>query len=395
MKQKRAVKLGIYTCAILIMGIIAVSSNIANIIQAFPDMQQTTIITYLISIPCLVIIPVTLLTGKLMGSISKKNLMLFGILCWLVGGCVPYFMTSLTPILVMRILFGIGVGMISTLCSALVVEYFEDAAERAAVMGNMTSFAMLGAVFSAVIAGNLGSIRWNLAFLMHLMALISLAGCLVCIPNKRPAGVTASGEKIKFRSTGMMWIWVLAFLIYMIAGQTYSNFASSIITEKGLGSSAAAGYSLSLFSLGGFVMGFIFGKIAKTFGRMTLTVGCALLAVSYLIMTFASSLAVSYLGAFICGLAFSICVPCMITGAADSVSQESSGMAVSLSACLQNAGMAISPYAVTPLAKAWYNSAGKLSANQYGMLVGTVIIAALGFLFAMINGKKDTSDVNG
>jgi hypothetical protein len=36
MKQKRAVKLGIYTCAILIMGIIAVSSNIANIIQASP-----------------------------------------------------------------------------------------------------------------------------------------------------------------------------------------------------------------------------------------------------------------------------------------------------------------------------------------------------------------------
>ena len=48
--SKGRVKVGIYLCAILMMGVIAVSSNIANIIAAFPEANQTTVTTYLISI---------------------------------------------------------------------------------------------------------------------------------------------------------------------------------------------------------------------------------------------------------------------------------------------------------------------------------------------------------
>lgn len=389
--NKSKIKVGIYLCAILMMGVIAVASNISNIIAAFPEVSQTTVITYLISIPCLIVIPVTLITGKLMDSIPKKTLMVVGILCWLIGGCAPYFMSSLTPILVMRIIFGVGVGMVQTLCSALVVENFEDPDERNTVMGNTTAFQMLGAIIFSIVAGNLGAIQWNIAFLVHLMAVISLIACLTCIPNKKPNAVSSTGEKIKFQPTGMMWIWVIAFFIFMIAGQTYSNFASSIITEKSLGSSVAAGYSLSLFALGGFIMGFVFSKVAKVCKRMTLSVGCVLLAVSYLIMTFAGNLALSYVGALICGLAFSICMPCMMNGSANSVSQESSGMAVSLATCLQNAGMAICPYIVTPLGNALYNPAGNLTANQYSMIVGAVIVVVLGVLFGIINREKSNA----
>ena len=389
--SKGRIKAGIYLCAILMMGVIAVSSNIANIIAAFPEANQTTVISYLISVPCLVIIPVALITGKLMDYVAKKTLMLLGILCFLIGGCIPFFMDALFPILIMRLIFGIGVGMVSTLCPAMVVENFEDPAERDKVMGNNTAFQMLGAIIFSIVSGNLGAIRWNVAFLVHLMALISLVACLVCIPYKKPVTVTNTGEKIKFNPTAMMWVWVIAFFIYMIAGQTYSNFASSIITEKGLGSSAAAGYSLSIFALGGFIMGFIFAKVSKACKRLTLTVGCLLLAVSYLMMTFAPNLALSYAGALICGLAFSICMPCIITGAANSVDQGSSGMAVSLATCLQNAGMAICPYIVTPLGTALYQGNPSMSVNQYGMLVGTVVVVILGVLFAIINRAKKTA----
>lgn len=117
--SKGRVKVGIYLCAILMMGVIAVSSNIANIIGAFPEANQTTVITYLISIPCLIVIPMTIITGKLMGSIPKKTLMLIGVLLWLAGGVVPFFMDSLNMILVMRIVFGIGLGMVQSLARRL------------------------------------------------------------------------------------------------------------------------------------------------------------------------------------------------------------------------------------------------------------------------------------
>lgn len=110
--NKGKVKVGIYLCAILMMGVIAVSSNIANIIGAFPEANQTMVITYLISIPCLIVIPMTLITGRLMRSVPKKTLMIAGVLLWLIGGVVPFFMDSLNAILAMRVIFGIGLGMV-------------------------------------------------------------------------------------------------------------------------------------------------------------------------------------------------------------------------------------------------------------------------------------------
>ena len=63
--DKSRIKIGIYLCAMLMMGVIAVSSNLTNISQAFPDVPETTIVTCMISAPCLVIIIVTLVSGKL------------------------------------------------------------------------------------------------------------------------------------------------------------------------------------------------------------------------------------------------------------------------------------------------------------------------------------------
>ena len=373
--NKGKVKVGIYLCAILMMGAIAVSSNLANLIAAFPEANQTLVITYMISVPCLIVIPMTILSGILMRFIPSKVLMILGVLLWLVGGVIPYFMDSLTAILGMRVIFGIGLGLVQSLCSALIVENFEDPDERSKIMGNQTAFQMLGAIIFSIVAGNLGTIHWNIAFLVHLIAVISLIAAIVCIPYRKPQKVTNTGEKIKFQPTGMMWVWCISFFIFMIAGQSYSNFASSIIT---------AGYSLALFALGGLIMGFIFGKIAKACKKLTLTVGCVLLAISYLIMTLAPSLVVSYIGAFICGLAFSICMPCIMTGAGNSVAVTSSAMAVSIATCLQNAGMSICPYIVTPIGTALNASNAKFTANQWGMIAAMIIAV----VFAIINLKS-------
>ena len=383
--NKGRVKIGIYLCAILMMGAIAVSSNLGNLIAAFPEANQTMVITYMISVPCLIVIPMTILSGVLMRYVPSKVLMIIGVLLWLIGGTVPYFMDSLTAILGMRVIFGIGLGLVQSLCSALIVENFEDPEERGKIMGNQTAFQMLGAIIFSIVAGNLGTIRWNIAFLVHLIAIISLIAAITCLPYRKPQNVTTTGEKAKFQPTGMMWVWCISFFIFMIAGQSYSNFASSIITERNLGGSAEAGYSLALFALGGLIMGFVFGKIAKTCKKLTLTVGCVLLAISYIIMTLAPNLAASYVGAFVCGLAFSICMPCIMTGAGNSVAVTSSAMAVSIATCLQNAGMSICPYIVTPIGSALNASNPSFSINQWGMIAAMVIILVFAVVFAIVN----------
>ena len=385
--SKGKIKIGVYMCAILMMGVIAVSSNLTNIMAAFPDVNPNTVVSSMISASCFAIIIMSLVTGKLMDFVSKKVLLLVGIILWLIGGVVPYFLTTLTSMMVMRLIFGVGCGMVMSCCPAVLAEHIADPVERGKATGTMTAFQMLGCVFFSIVAGNLAKLGWKVPFLVHLMAIVSLIFCLVCIPNTKPVRATVedSDEKPKFKPTGMMWVWAISFLIFMLAGQEYSNACSSLIAEAGLGDAAAAGYSLALFAAGGVVCGFIFGALAKVLKRFTLTVGCFVLAISYLIMTFANSLALALLGAFLCGIAFSICMPCIITGAGSSVEPASSGMAISIATCGQNLGQTLCSYIIPPLGAAWAASSGGLTGNQYGMIVGAIVAAAFGIIFIFLN----------
>ncbi|WP_317855247.1 MFS transporter [Chakrabartyella piscis] len=386
--NKNMTKIGIYLCALLMMGAIAVASNLANIMAAFPEESPTTIVAYMISVPCMIVIPVTIITGKLMGQIAKKTLMIVGVILWLVGGVTPYCMDSLQMIFAMRCLFGVGLGMVQTLCAALVVENFEDPEERDKTMGNMSASQMLGCIIFSLVAGNLGQISWNVAFLVHLIAVISLVGAIVCLPYQKPVAISASGEKVKFTPTPSMWIWVVAILIYLTGGQTYANSASAIITEMNLGDSVAAGYSLAIFAVGGLLMGIAYGKVAKIFGKMTLSAGCVLMSCGYLLIVFANGLAMSYLGAFFCGLSISMCLACIMNGSAGSVPLASSGMAVSIATCLQNVGMALCPYVVNAAGASIANGTGSFTTNQGALLSGLVILMALAIAFPLLQGRK-------
>ena len=135
MENKSRIKIGIYGIGILMMGVIGISGALTAIGAHFPDASQT-MIQNLISIPCLVVIPVTLIVGKLMDSVSKKLLSIIGILCFLIGGFLPALMSSLTVILVLRGILGIGIGIVQCVSSALVAENFEGP-ERDKVQGNL------------------------------------------------------------------------------------------------------------------------------------------------------------------------------------------------------------------------------------------------------------------
>ena len=76
------IKIGICAMAILMMGVVGVSSSLSVIGAHFADASQNTIQS-LISIPCLVILPATLISGKLMDFMPKKILGMIGIIFFL------------------------------------------------------------------------------------------------------------------------------------------------------------------------------------------------------------------------------------------------------------------------------------------------------------------------
>ncbi len=403
--NKSKIKVGIYGIALLMMGVIGISGALAVIGANFPDASQT-MIQNMISIPCLVVIPVTLVVGKMMDVMSKKNLAIIGILAFLVGGVGPAFVTSLPVILVLRGVLGVGVGIVQPVASALVAENFEGP-ERDKVQGNVTSAQMLGCAVMVFAGGWLANMSWEKVFYVHLLAVIALVVVFVCLPNVKPEkhdaktsdAPTDSSNAIELEGVSesaqngglnvQSWIWALTMFLLFVSGQVYSVYLSYIVDEKALGTSAQSGNAMAFFAIGGFLIGLVFGKLSEKARNLTLTIGMVGMVIAYLVIAFASSMISIYLGAFLFGVSLSICMPCIIVGTAGSVSLAASGMAISITMCGQNLGQFVCPYIFNPLTA---SMASDGNTNQMAFLLGAAMIAVMAVIALIWGIKQNRKD---
>lgn len=348
----KKIKLGIYSLAILMMGVIGISSSLSVIGQHFPDISQT-MIQNMISIPCIVMIPVTIMAGRLMQTISKKSLSILGVVLFLIGGIGPAFMPLFLLTLILRGIFGVGVGIIQVVSTTLVAANFEGA-EREKVQGNLQAFQMLGCAAMVFTGGFLASVRWDLVFYIHLLAVITLVTVTVCLPNgdsNKTRKSAPGNHKIVLNKT--LWIWVAVCFLLFSTGQIYSISFSYLITEKAIGDSAAVGLGMAFFCFGGIFMGLFYGKLIKAIGRFSMGAGFLLLAASFLIMVIAPNMVVCYLGCLTLGLGTSVVMPGVFLNIAGSVNVYSTGIAISIATCVQNFGQFCCPYIINPLAAAF------------------------------------------
>lgn len=380
-KSKGKVKLGIYLVAMLMMGVVGIASSLGAVGAHFPELSQTDV-QGMMSVPCIVIMVVTLLMGKAMDLVSKKTLTIAGILLFIIGGVGPAFMGSFSAILVLRGVFGVGVGILQVVCTALVAENFEGP-ERDKVQGNMTAYQMLGCAIMSFVGGWLGAKGWNTAFYVHLIAVVSLIAALVLIPNVKPAGkAAASSDKPaeKAKLTGAMWGWMLIGFFVFVVGQIYSNANAFLLVEKGIGDSTASGIGMALFCGGGIIMGLLYGKVASIFGKYTMSFGFFVIALSYIVMATAGSISMFYVAALLDGLGFSVIMPQFFLAVGSSVAPAAVGLAVSIATCVQNFGQFCSPYIVNPLT----GMVGGLE-SVAAFIIGAVIAVALAVLIALKN----------
>ena len=353
MNEKAKVKIGIYAMAILMMGIVGVSGSLTVIGAQFPSASQSAIQS-IISIPCLAVLPTTILSGRLMSSMPKKTLGIIGMLIFLIGGVAPFAMTSLPVILVFRALFGIGVGIVQAVTSALVAENFFGP-EREAVQGTMTSAQMLGCAVMVFAGGWLGDVAWNASFLVHGIAILSLIIAFVCLPlakaPKKDKGGTFAfaedpdgGNDTKTRLNKSSWSWAGITFALFIGVQVYTVYISYVLSEKSIGGASESGATVAVACVGGFIMGILYGKLAGKAGHLTFAVGLFIMALSYLILGLAGSMAMIYVGGFVYGIAMAICLPAAFVNTANSVDAFSSAMALSITMCAQNLGQFVCPY---------------------------------------------------
>lgn len=379
----RRIKIPILAFSLLLMGIIGISGGLSVIGRHFGHLPQTTI-QLLFTFPCIIVIPATLLVGKLQEYLSKKALVVLGILLFLIGGVVPAFADSFPLIFILRGLLGFGVGMMQPLATALITQYFSGAA-RATAMGQQTAAQMLGCAAMVLLGGFLADASWRFVFYTHLVALIPLVLVLVWLPREAVAhrGSAPVGDvrqnkagddapKGKVRLTRALFAWAGITFLFYVGGQVFSSFIAFFVAAHGLGTAAEAGQTVTFFALGGLLAGIVYGRFSRLTKRQTLSTGFLLCAISFFGMAFSPNIYLIYAFSLLCGISFGVVMPSLFLEVSHSVDARSAPMAFSVVMCAQNLAMFLSPSLVTPLAGAL---GGEI--NRTAMLVAGVFLGAM------------------
>ncbi|WP_240947371.1 hypothetical protein [Bifidobacterium oedipodis] len=160
---------------------------------------------------------------------------------------------------------------------------------------------------------------------------------------------------------------------------------SSVVTNSGFGTMQQASTLLSVMTIGGMLMGFVFGLINKTLKAQTLTVGLAALAVGAIIIHFAPNFAVLCVGAMIAGISY----PTMISYTFNQISEvcpkgsDTLCTSVVLVGC--NLGAFTAPYTLR-LVSALTGGSLSMPFLVYGIVL--MVIAAVYAAWNIMHGAK-------
>ncbi|MCG6189518.1 MFS transporter [Maribellus maritimus] len=144
-----------------------IAPSLPLISRTFEDVRNVEILTKLmLTLPALTIALVAPLAGRLLDKIGRIKVLYISLLIYLLAGTSGYWLGNLFPILVGRVVFGLGVAGIMTVSTTLIGDYFTGA-KREHFMGLQGAFVALGGLIFITAAGVLTDINWRLAFLIY------------------------------------------------------------------------------------------------------------------------------------------------------------------------------------------------------------------------------------
>lgn len=360
-------------CISFIQGLqYSVSPILGQVSAHFPDVN-VSLIQMLITAPALLSIIVSVTSGFLVVKISKKKLLLFGSLIAGIMGFVPFAADNFWLLFVARTIYGIGLGIATTMNVAVVAEFFEGD-ERVQVMGIQAASVGGGMVIVTMLGGMLGKTNFTNSYFINIIGFIAMILIAVCLPETGPAKETES-EKIRLNKK-VLTIDLFGVLEFVFLMSFTTNIAMHLAGNLA-GDSAVSGTLTGIFSGAQIVIGLVLGVIAKRTGKFTIPMAMFSFVVGgILIMVFPDNFAALSLGAVFCGLSQGIFVPTAVVDVANAVPPVATAMASASFTCAMNLGQLVSPYALNTLSDMIFGKTA--TTNVYliaviGMLISGVL----------------------
>lgn len=372
-----------------IMAPTAISPALAAIKEAFPDISDTQA-KLVLTLPTLVMMPIGLFSAKLTARIDKKKLLLTGMVLFLVFGVAGGFVSNFKLLLLMRIFFGLGLGIMTPLSTSLIFDFAPDTSKRSKLLGIQGASNQLGGLIFMSLSGILASISWRYSFLTYAFVIVSIVLTSLFMPSIPPYKAGTAGNTVERKMSKK--IFILAFFALMIFSCYFviNTDLALFMDVEHIGNARECGYALSLMRIPAIVAGILLAWIMRNLKDWTMPFATVIMAAGYLVIAYADSYGILMLGCLIVGLGGGFALPPISLYLPRIVTPRQRTLGVAIIMSVAQLGQFISPYYINI-----FVSGGTGESLRMRFVVSAITTIVIGFLvlaFTYTLPKKPLND---
>lgn len=293
---------------------LAISPILGDLNHIFPKASDLEI-QMLTSLPSLLIIPFVLLSGRFSVGKYKLRILTTGLVIFLLSGIACFFARSMTALIVISCILGMGAGMVIPLSTGLVVDYFTGD-YRVKQLGISSAINNLTLVLATSLTGYLATRDWHLPFLVYTLPAVSLA-LIPFLHRQKSAPEPAGSDQLKHTAIDRRKLIGLMLLYFFI---TYSvlviTFYASFLIDDYKIDSSFSGFMISAFFLAIMLPGFFINYIISVLRSYVNVVSLASIAAGLVAVGVFRSPYMLLAGSILAGLGYGVMQPLIYDKAA-------------------------------------------------------------------------------
>lgn len=349
----------------------AVAPALGVLKEVFQGINQLYI-KLILTLPAIVLIPFSVISGKLVQFYSKKKVILAGLLLYLIGGIGAGLVKNIFQLLAFRAVLGMGLGLILPLSTGLIADFY-DGNQRAKMMGYSTAVNNLGGVIATLLSGILATISWRYIFAIYLTSGIVFVLILLFLKES-----TLVEQKDYEKKTIDAKVWKIAFsifLVYVIFGAVPTNL-SLFLAEFQLGQSGASGILISLLTFSSFIAGLLFFNVSKLLKDMKVVLSLLIMFIGFAILSYTLNIILIGVAIVCVGLGLGLLLPTFMLATTKAVSKNETSYALGIVSSSMFLGQFISPV-LTAFLQNLLNSASTRIAFYNSSLLTLILIVVV------------------
>ena len=273
--------------------------------QGYPKEQ----IELLVSLPSFGIMIMLVLNGVLERLFPERLQISLGLLILSIGGTAPFWYQEYNFVFAMRILFGLGVGMINAKAISIISERYHGKT-RIQMLGLRGSAEVVGASILTLVVGQLLSLGWTVTFLAYSAGFLVLILYLLFVPYGKEKKETKNKETETTRLTGKMkgLIFLLAVeaAVVVCTNTAITIRIPSLMVERSLGDAQLSSLVLSIMQLIGILAGVSFSFFISLFKERLLLWSGITFGLGQIVIALSPSLGVMVVGSIVAGFSYSV-----------------------------------------------------------------------------------------